>query len=136
MYLARQYIAQTGALLSICARSPLLPLYSFPRSVHAVRMLFVCARSPLVPFFPSHFLSMPYVRSQFALAPHLCLSFPFLSILWYVCSSVPKVALCVMIDSIATEDARVRPSRGLSPRPKAEQVRILLAAGTNVAVDR
>ena len=42
----------------------------------------------------------------------------------------------MMIDHIATEDARARPSRGLSPRPKAEQVRILLAAGTNVAVDR
>lgn len=41
-----------------------------------------------------------------------------------------------MIDSIATEDTRVRPSRGLPPRPKAEQVRVLLAAGTNVAVDR
>lgn len=47
-----------------------------------------------------------------------------------------KVALCVMIDRIATADARLRPSRGLPPRPKAEQVRVLLASGTNVAVDR
>ena len=72
-------------------------------------LLPIFAHSPLLPLFL--FLSVPYVCS------------------W-------KVALCVMIDHIATEDARARPSRGLSPRPKAEQVRILLAAGTNVAVDR
>ncbi|CBN75854.1 prematurely terminated mRNA decay factor-like [Ectocarpus siliculosus] len=47
-----------------------------------------------------------------------------------------SVALCVMVDRIATEDARLRPSRGLPPRPKAEQIRVLLASGTNVAVDR
>lgn len=49
---------------------------------------------------------------------------------------VNKVALCVMIDRIASADARARPSRGLAPRPKADQVRVLLASGTNVAVDR
>ncbi|CAM9721084.1 unnamed protein product, partial [Ectocarpus sp. 13 AM-2016] len=50
--------------------------------------------------------------------------------------SLTLVALCVMVDRIATADARLRPSRGLRPRPKAEQIRVLLASGTNVAVDR
>ncbi|CAM9602527.1 unnamed protein product, partial [Scytosiphon promiscuus] len=50
--------------------------------------------------------------------------------------STSLVALCVMIDSIASADARARVSRGLAHRPKAEQVRVLLASGTNVAVDR
>ncbi|CAN0177859.1 unnamed protein product, partial [Ectocarpus sp. 4 AP-2014] len=50
--------------------------------------------------------------------------------------SLTLVALCVVIDRIATADARLRPSRGLAPRPKAVQVRVLLASGTNVAVDR
>ncbi|CAB1113252.1 unnamed protein product [Ectocarpus sp. CCAP 1310/34] len=50
--------------------------------------------------------------------------------------SLTLVALCVMVDRIAAADARLRSSRGLPPRPKAEQVRVLLASGTNVAVDR
>ena len=41
-----------------------------------------------------------------------------------------------MVDRIASADALARPSRGLAPRPKADQVRVLLASGTNVAVDR
>lgn len=47
-----------------------------------------------------------------------------------------KVALCVMLDRIALADARERASQGLSPRPKEDEIRVLLAAGTNVAVDR
>lgn len=47
-----------------------------------------------------------------------------------------QVALCLMIDRIALADARARSSRGLPPRRKVDQVRVLLAAGTNVAVDR
>lgn len=42
----------------------------------------------------------------------------------------------MMFDGIASADALARPSRGLGPRPKADQVRVLLASGTNVAVDR
>ncbi|CAN0187178.1 unnamed protein product [Ascophyllum nodosum] len=50
--------------------------------------------------------------------------------------SLSLVALCVMLDRIAAADARARPTQGLAPRSRRQQIRVLLAAGTNVAVDR
>ncbi|CAM9744014.1 unnamed protein product [Discosporangium mesarthrocarpum] len=50
--------------------------------------------------------------------------------------SLALVALCVMLDRLCLRDEKARRTHGLPPRTKEGQARVLVAAGTNVAVDR
>ncbi|CAM9272088.1 unnamed protein product, partial [Phaeothamnion confervicola] len=50
--------------------------------------------------------------------------------------SCTLVALCVLVNRLAVADAAARDAAGKRPRPKEQEARILLAAATNVAVDR
>lgn len=90
----------------------------------------LCFLTPGTYFQPQRYQYFQNTRDEHCFAFYATRAFPHLRTLR------AQVALCVMLDRIISADARLRPSRGLPPRRKNDQIRILLAGGTNVAVDR